>query len=215
MKRICIASALLFLRSIGLPGQTPPRPYNIRGPRPTPETVHQAEEQRTILVKGWSITPQEAVKLEARLAGNPEDLQLRLTLMSYYGQYILNQDLLRHITWLISHHPESDAFQNSSSFAHTADPAIPALWKMQADRFPKNSAVLRNAALALSSTDPELALRIVKAAREAEPGNTQLNRWDGQCELHLSPVHLWDGLKSVTLSTPCVVSASRYSRNDA
>jgi hypothetical protein len=123
MKRICIASALLFLRSIGLPAQTAFRPYYMRGPRPTPETVHQAEEQRTILVKGWSVTPQEAIKLEARLAGDPEDLQLRLTLMSYYGQYLLNQDLLRHVTWLIRYHPESDAFQIIGSFTHAADPA--------------------------------------------------------------------------------------------
>ena len=38
---------------------------------------------------------------------------------------------------------------------------------------------------------------------------------DDQRELHLSPVRLWDGLKSATLSTCCGASASKYSRNDA
>jgi hypothetical protein len=31
----------------------------------------------------------------------------------------------------------------------------------------------------------------------------------------LIPVRLWDGLKSVILSTRCAASASKYSRNDA
>src|SRR5262252_780852 len=36
---------------------------------------------------------------------------------------------------------------------------------------------------------------------------------DDQRELHLSPARLWDGLKSVTRSIPCVASASKYSKN--
>jgi hypothetical protein len=31
----------------------------------------------------------------------------------------------------------------------------------------------------------------------------------------LSPVRLWDGLRSVILSILCAASASKYSRNDA
>jgi hypothetical protein len=38
---------------------------------------------------------------------------------------------------------------------------------------------------------------------------------DVQRELHLSPVRLWDGLRSVILSTRCAASGSKYSRNDA
>ena len=40
-----------------------------------------------------------------------------------------------------------------------------------------------------------------------------LQRRDDQRELHLSPARLWDGLKSVTRSIPCVASASKYSKN--
>src|SRR6516162_6353856 len=39
-------------------------------------------------------------------------------------------------------------------------------------------------------------------------------RRDDQRELHLSPVRLWDGLKSAILFTRCAASASRSSRND-
>jgi hypothetical protein len=35
---------------------------------------------------------------------------------------------------------------------------------------------------------------------------------DDQRELHLSPVPLWDGLKSVTLSIRCAASASKCSK---
>ena len=45
--------------------------------------------------------------------------------------------------------------------------------------------------------------------------HTITNSRDDQHQLHLSPVRLWDGLKSVILFTPCAASASRYSRNDA
>src|SRR5258708_23022055 len=41
------------------------------------------------------------------------------------------------------------------------------------------------------------------------------HRRDDQRELHLSPVRLWDGLRSVILSILCAASASKYSRNDA
>src|SRR5262249_53340851 len=41
------------------------------------------------------------------------------------------------------------------------------------------------------------------------------HRWDDQRELHLSPVRLWDGLRSVILSIRCAAGASKYSRNDA
>src|SRR5438105_10345767 len=37
---------------------------------------------------------------------------------------------------------------------------------------------------------------------------------DDHHELHLSPVRLWDGLKSVIRSIRCGASASKYSRND-
>jgi hypothetical protein len=40
------------------------------------------------------------------------------------------------------------------------------------------------------------------------------HRWDGQHELHLSPVRFWDGLKSVILFTRCAASASKCSKND-
>src|SRR5260370_13624350 len=38
---------------------------------------------------------------------------------------------------------------------------------------------------------------------------------DDHPELHLSPVRLCDGLRSVILSILCAASASKYSRNDA
>ena len=38
---------------------------------------------------------------------------------------------------------------------------------------------------------------------------------DGQRELHLSPVRIWDGRRSVIRSIRCAASASKYSRNDA
>src|ERR1017187_5801946 len=41
------------------------------------------------------------------------------------------------------------------------------------------------------------------------------HRGDGQRELHLNPVRIWDGRRSAIRSTRFGVSASKYSRNDA
>jgi hypothetical protein len=41
------------------------------------------------------------------------------------------------------------------------------------------------------------------------------HRRDGQRELHLNPVRIWDGRRFVTPSTRFEASASKYSRNDA
>jgi len=41
------------------------------------------------------------------------------------------------------------------------------------------------------------------------------HRWDGQRELHLSTVSIWDGPRSVTHSIRCAVNAFQYSKSDA
>jgi hypothetical protein len=41
------------------------------------------------------------------------------------------------------------------------------------------------------------------------------HRWDGQGELHLSTVSIWDGPRSVTHSIRGAVNAFQYSKSDA
>jgi hypothetical protein len=41
------------------------------------------------------------------------------------------------------------------------------------------------------------------------------DRGDGQRELHLSTVSIWDGPRSVTHSIRCAVNAFQYSKSDA
>ena len=45
--------------------------------------------------------------------------------------------------------------------------------------------------------------------------HTITNSRDDQRQLHLSPVRLWDGLKSVIRFIRCGASASQYSKKDA
>jgi hypothetical protein len=160
-------------------------------------------------VDGWSVTPAEAAQGEVKLARNPEDLPLRLHLMSYYMQHILNQPLAGHVFWLIEHHPDGDVFQESESImripARDSDgkPSVyearrEALWKEQAGRFSRNPKVLRNAAMAISGTDPALAVQYVKAARQLEPANTEWTRWLARIYADAIRWTFWDGKANMT-----------------
>ncbi len=60
------------------------------------------------LSRGNRITPAEAQRLEGYLQANPEDLAARGSLISYYFLNAIREPRLKHIFWLIEHHPESE-----------------------------------------------------------------------------------------------------------
>src|SRR5262249_12039310 len=108
------------------------------------QTPHQ-----TVLADGWHTTPEEATKLEARLAADPENLAIRTQLISYYTQYIIPDRRAAHVLWLIEHHPDADIFAIAQDLtiteAHYAGLNSPetiergrALWLRQAERFSSN-----------------------------------------------------------------------------
>ena len=145
-------------------GQTAVRPFCVWGPPPTPEQRARVERLDAILAEGWHTKPAEAAELETELSRNPDNVPLRVRLISYYAQYVLEEPKARHVLWLIENHPDADAFQDAPTIMRLssdrrADYARQqALWQQQASRFSKNTKVLSNAAMALAG-DPEIALR--------------------------------------------------------
>ncbi len=67
------------------------------------------------LSRGNRITPDEAQRLEGYLQANPEDLTARGSLIAYYFQSGIREPRLKHIFWLIEHHPESEIAGFSST----------------------------------------------------------------------------------------------------
>jgi hypothetical protein len=179
------------------------------GAPPAPEQVQRTGRLRAILAEGWKITPAEAARLETDLAHNPQNLPLRVRLISYYFQYMLNEPRARHVLWLIENHPDADAFEDALMITgftsrrpddNQASDYVRAraLWQEQARRFPNNTTVLSNAAVALSNEDAEIALQLIQAARRAEPGNPAWTRWLAKSYADAIRWSFWDG------STPMV-----------
>jgi hypothetical protein len=156
------------------------------------------------MVEGWQLKPSEAERLESKLAQDPDNLPLRLRLMSYYAQYLMADAHASHVLWLIEHHPAEEVLKEPSPIVRLQpSPAIArqeALWKQQASRYPADPKVLRNAAVALFGTDPALAIQYVKAAREAEPENPAWTTW--LAKIYASAIRwtYWDGTAMITFT---------------
>ena len=138
-----------------LVGQSPIAAYSVLGPPASPGQTARTERLRAILVEGWKVTPEEAGQLETELSHDPENLPVRVRLLSYYTQFLLNEPRVRHVLWLIENHPDSEVFRDAYMLAQFRNDAAgyadaKRLWQRQAIRFATNSKVLSNAAMALA-----------------------------------------------------------------
>lgn len=61
------------------------------------------------------LSPTDADNLERRLLSNPEDFAVRGRLVTYYYRIAAREPRLKHIFWLIEHHPESELVGFSSA----------------------------------------------------------------------------------------------------
>ncbi len=210
LSSICVATIILFSPCSELAGQTAFRPHSVRGPRPAPDMVERMERSRALLVEGWKVTPAEAAQLEEKLAKDSESLTSRLRLMSYYMQQVMIEKYAGHAFWLIENHPDADVLHGAEMM--TGIPAawsdgnavyqarLQALWKEQASRFSNNPGVLRNAAIAMGSAEPELALQYVKTARRADPGNSEWTTWLAKTYADAIRWTYWDGKSMMTFT---------------
>ena len=208
----CAAFVFLFIGSVlTLAGQTAFRPYGILGARPTSEQLASSKRLNAILMDGWKLTPEKAGQLETKLAQNPENVAVRLLLISYYCQYTLQERRVRHVLELIERHPDADAFYalNTITRISPGDPTsnrpedyvrAKALWQQQVSRFPSDTKVLSNAAMAVSSGDPELALQWIKAARSADAGNGEWTTWLAKIYADTIRWSFWDGKSTMTFT---------------
>jgi beta-lactamase regulating signal transducer with metallopeptidase domain len=155
-----------------------------------PEAIPRAEATKQLLSEGWHVTPDEAVKLESQLQKNPENVPIRVRLLSYYTQYMIAEPRTTHLLWMIEHHPEADVFRLGSVVTgagtnwtglNTPVNAERArqLWLQQAGGASSDPVILSHAALALYEMDPRIALTFVRQLRALEPDNPEWTEWLG------------------------------------
>jgi hypothetical protein len=128
------------------------------------------------LAAGAKLTAAEVEEIEARLRRDPEDLEARGKLISYYFQKGPRQSRLQHIFWLIEHHPEAEITLPYSMGITPVDTPLndradhvraQMLWRERARLHENNPQVLTNAADFISSagSDLELAIDLYKRSR--------------------------------------------------
>jgi TonB family protein len=130
-----------------------------------------------------SATPEA---LEKSLQANPEDLASREILLGFYYLHpddAARQSRLRHIAWLIDHHPDSPllygaaAALTSDDFKppHEADlAALVTAWQGQAEKHSDDVRVLENAVRGLRQVEFALTVKCLQRLRQVEPTNP---RW--------------------------------------
>lgn len=203
-----LTNAILLSLAALLPseswGQPAYRPHTVHFSSATPESLANRAHLQELMVEGWQLKPADVGGLEIKLAQDPENLQLRLRLMSYYAQNIMTEAHASHVLWLIEHHPGDDVLKEPSPIVRLEpSPAVArqqALWKQQAGRFPSDAKVLRNAAVAMFGSDPELAITYIKSARQAEPGKATWTNWLAKTYANAIRWTLWDGAATLNFA---------------
>ncbi len=131
------------------------------------------------VMEGLRLTHDEGSTVEKTLAGSPDDLNAHLKLIGHYSDNVEKRnDWLKHILWLVDHHPESAAlgilplppvqlvFDNRQWF-----PPLESIneylghWEKAVAAHPGDSVVLSNAVSALgniSGIDPNLSLPLAR-----------------------------------------------------
>jgi TonB family protein len=129
-----------------------------------------------LLTEGSKLSPAEAQQLEEQLLRDPEDLTARGKLISYYQSNAMDAPRLRHVDWLIQHHPESELI---SHFSYASDLSPEeyghekALWQEQVTLHPTDARVLANAATFLGAKDQFAEKDLLERARQADPSNPE------------------------------------------
>ncbi len=132
------------------------------------------------LSRGNRITLEEAQRLEGYLQANPDDLTARGALIAYYFLNAIREPRLKHICWLIEHHPESEItvfnstgisprggiLNSESDYAQARD-----LWLEQVRRHENDPRVLGNAARFFLQPGGDLgtAADLIKRAAQLKP----------------------------------------------
>ncbi len=152
--------------------------------RPPPGSI--APQPDNPIERSKELTANGAAELEKSLATDSQNIVARLTLLWYYAAHNgVESHLaqLRHIEWMIEHHPDSELFQGGDARLQPffRGPAFKAelnhaeeLWLGAADGSHDNPKVLDNAQNSLYWVDPTACIRYLMRLRRAEPANP---RW--------------------------------------
>ncbi len=133
-----------------------------------------------------SISDEQAAEMERQLAVNPEDEEMRGSLLRYYWKKRLEDKRAALIFWLIDHQPESKLHGRQtgavfSSGLHGSARAFEdakAHWMAQVNQHPENAAILGNAGRFMNQADLTDGIDLMRKAQALDPAHrTQPLAW--------------------------------------
>ena len=132
-----------------------------------------------LMVAGTRLTAPEAEKLEEILGTNPEDLDARARLISYYFVNAMPAKRVPHVLWLIEHHPDAEVFTSRVTDTepfYGTEATEKQLWR-KAAQSSSNPRVWANAAgFLVHSGDPDQAEQLLLRALGEQPADPQFSR---------------------------------------
>lgn len=134
------------------------------------------------------ISAKDAEALEKALDTNPSDLAAREQLIRYYFQEMiasrtpeLEEKRVKHVLWLIEHHPESELAGSpeagimpmGSSESMEGYQRGKQLWLRQVENHPDSQRILRNAAQFLLLSDGKISRELLEKAWALDPSDAE------------------------------------------
>jgi TonB family protein len=117
--------------------------------------------------------------MERQLAVDPEDEEIRASLLRHYWQERLEDKRASLILWLIDHHPESTLhgrqtghiFRNGPHGNPTVFEDAKSRWLAQVNQHPENATILGNAARVVNESSLTEGIALMKRAQTLDPAH--------------------------------------------
>lgn len=125
------------------------------------------------------MTAEEVLALEVQSQADPEDLEMRQKLLTYYLRHRRSSDAMAQVLWVVEHHPESFLAGLSASMGSAYkvidtpanNEALKSAWEHAVSDHRDNPIVLFNAANFFEKTDKERSLELLQEAARIAPGS--------------------------------------------
>jgi len=129
----------------------------------------------------WRLSPDEVSELEAKVAANPADLELRGRLLRHYmtdRAPEARSARARHVLWIVANAPEAEIAGSPETYAdRILEPGVyekaRSLWLAHLEASASNPKIVANAARFFLLSEPERARDLLKQGRELEPLNPE------------------------------------------
>ena len=142
------------------------------------QSRNEDRDANQILLSGLSLTQEQVHDLEERVRLNPDDVESRTKLISYYFQNGKADERMRHVLWITENHPDAAVLDALVGRVDSMD--VPGafeqaklLWQANEKAHGSDARVLVNAASFYGASDLKHSESLLLRAAEMDSANAQ------------------------------------------